>query len=49
VARDTIEEKIVELHSQKKDLAEKLLQGSDMSSKMKIEDVIALLRVACKK
>ena len=44
VARDTIEEKIVELHSRKKDLAEKLLQGSDLSSKMKIEDVIALLK-----
>jgi hypothetical protein len=37
VASNTIEEKIVELHSQKRDLADNLLEGSEMSGKMSVE------------
>ncbi len=44
VMRDTIEEKIVDLHGAKRDLAENLLDGSDMTGKMSADELLALLR-----
>jgi SNF2 family DNA or RNA helicase len=43
VANDTIEEKIVALHAQKRDLADSLLEGSEMSAKMTLDDMLSLL------
>ena len=43
VAKGTIEEKIVEMHSRKRDLADSLLDGSDMSAKLSTEDLLGLL------
>ena len=44
VAKDTIEEKIIKLHQQKRDLADSLLEGSDMSGSMKADQMLALIR-----
>ncbi len=44
VAKDTIEDKIVELHRHKRDLANSLLEGGDVSGKMSIQDMLELLR-----
>ncbi len=44
IARGTIEEKIVELHNTKRDLADSLLEGSDSSGKLTTEELIGLLR-----
>lgn len=44
VCKDTIEEKIVKLHQEKRDLAGSLLEGSDMSAKMSSEDLLDLIR-----
>ncbi len=46
VMKDTIEEKIIELHSTKRDLADDLLEGADMSGKMSAEELLALIREA---
>ncbi|MFP6806355.1 MAG: SNF2-related protein [Pseudomonadales bacterium] len=43
VVNNTIEEKIVRLHAQKRDLADSLLEGSEVSGKMSLDDVLALL------
>jgi SNF2 family DNA or RNA helicase len=43
VAKDTIEEKIVDLHRHKRDLADSLLEGSDMSGKISTEELLRLL------
>ena len=43
VAKDTIEDKIVDLHRHKRDLANSLLEGGEVSGKMSIEDMMALL------
>ncbi len=43
VAKDTIEEKIVSLHQHKRDLADSLLEGADMSGKMSTEDLLRLI------
>ncbi|MFK5950127.1 MAG: DEAD/DEAH box helicase [Methylococcales bacterium] len=43
VASNTIEEKIVQLHSQKRDLADNLLEGSEMSGKMSVEAMLHLI------
>ncbi|MGA1262714.1 MAG: DEAD/DEAH box helicase [Prochlorothrix sp.] len=43
VAQGTIEEKIVELHQHKRDLADSLLEGTEMSGKMSTEDLLNLL------
>ena len=43
VAKDTIEEKIVDLHRHKRDLADSLLEGADMSGKMSTEALLALI------
>jgi len=44
VTQGTIEEKIVELHHQKRDLADSLLQGTDSAHKLTANDLIALLK-----
>ena len=44
VMKDTIEEKIVDLHSSKRDLADSLLEGTDMSGKISAEELLALVR-----
>lgn len=43
VAQQTIEEKIVALHHQKRNLAESLLEGSDMSGKISIDELLRLI------
>jgi superfamily II DNA or RNA helicase len=43
VAKDTIEEKIVDLHHYKRDLADSLLEGADMSGKMSTEELLRLI------
>ncbi|MDR3331476.1 MAG: DEAD/DEAH box helicase [Synergistaceae bacterium] len=44
VARDTIEERIVDLHAWKKDLAESLLDESDTASRLSADDMLRLIR-----
>ena len=44
VAKHTIEESIVNLHSHKRDLADSLLEGSDLSGKMSANEMLALLQ-----
>ena len=46
VAQDTIEEKIVALHHQKRDLAERLLEGTGASGKISAEELLELLQRA---
>ena len=43
VTKGTIEEKIVALHRQKRDLADSLLEGSDISAKMPTEELLELI------
>jgi superfamily II DNA or RNA helicase len=43
VAQGTIEEKIVDLHQSKRDLADSLLEGADVSGKISTEELLALL------
>lgn len=43
VAKDTIEDKIVDLHKHKRDLANSLLEGGEVSGKMSVEDMLALI------
>jgi SNF2 family DNA or RNA helicase len=44
VARGTIEEGIVELHHHKRDLADSLLEGTEMAARMSPQDMLAMLR-----
>jgi superfamily II DNA or RNA helicase len=44
VAQGTIEEKIVALHHQKRDLAERLLEGTGASGKISTEELLELLQ-----
>jgi superfamily II DNA or RNA helicase len=44
VARHTIEEGIVDLHKHKRDLADSLLEGSDMSARMSPGDMLKMLQ-----
>ena len=44
VAGHTIEEKIIQLHNTKRDLADSLLEGSDQSAKLSMEELMALIR-----
>jgi superfamily II DNA or RNA helicase len=44
VAQNTIEEKIVDLHRHKRDLADGLLEGADMSGKMSTDELLHLLQ-----
>ena len=44
VSKGTIEDKIVALHKTKRDLADSLLAGSDVSSKVSTEQLLALIQ-----
>ena len=44
VTRGTIEEKIIALHRKKRDLADSLLDGSDIAGKISAEDLLRLIR-----
>ncbi|MDX9834675.1 MAG: DEAD/DEAH box helicase, partial [Desulfobulbus sp.] len=44
VARNTIEEKIVSLHGEKRDLADSLLEGTDASARISAKDLLRLIR-----
>ncbi len=44
VAKDTIEDKIVELHKHKRDLASSLLEGGEVSGKMSVEEMLELIK-----
>jgi superfamily II DNA or RNA helicase len=44
VARNTIEDKIVQLHDHKRGLADDLLEGSDLSGKMSLDEMMSLLK-----
>ncbi|MDR1860753.1 MAG: DEAD/DEAH box helicase [Bacteroidales bacterium] len=46
VTENTIEEKILQLHARKRNLAEELLAGSDMSARLTVNDMLELLREA---
>lgn len=43
VAKGTIEDKIVELHAHKRDLADSLLEGTEMSGKMSTDELLTLI------
>lgn len=43
IAEDTIEEKILRLHETKKSLADALLEGTDVSSRLSRDEILALL------
>ncbi|MBD2770910.1 DEAD/DEAH box helicase [Iningainema tapete] len=43
VAKDTIEDKIVDLHHHKRDLADSLLEGADISGKISTEALLELM------
>ncbi|RMD73085.1 MAG: DEAD/DEAH box helicase, partial [Bacteroidetes bacterium] len=44
VAAHTIEEKILKLHDEKRDLADALLAGTDASARLSLEDLMQLLQ-----
>jgi superfamily II DNA or RNA helicase len=44
VARHTIEEGIVDLHRHKRDLADSLLEGSDVAARLSPDDMLAMLQ-----
>ncbi len=44
VAKNTIEEKIVKLHQEKRDLAGSLLDGTDISGKISVDELVQLIR-----
>jgi SNF2 family DNA or RNA helicase len=46
ITENTIEEKILNLHAHKRDLADSLLEGSDASAKMTSADLLALMKSA---
>lgn len=46
VTRGTIEEKIVELHQRKRNLAESLLEDTDLGGQMSADDLLSLIRDA---
>jgi len=46
VARDTIEERIVELHRHKRDLAHSLLSGTDVSGRLSTQQLLELMRAS---
>ena len=45
IVRDSIEEKILDLHRSKRDLASDLLEGTEVSAKLSEEDLLNLMRV----
>ncbi|GAB4228809.1 MAG: DEAD/DEAH box helicase [Elainellaceae cyanobacterium] len=45
VAKNTIEDKIVDLHQHKRDLADSLLEGAEMSGKMSTDELLQLIHI----
>jgi len=43
IAEDTIEQKIVELHARKRELASELLRGADIGAKLTFEEMLSLI------
>ncbi|HVI47243.1 MAG TPA: DEAD/DEAH box helicase [Chitinophaga sp.] len=43
IARQTIEEKIIDLHHNKRDLADRLLEGTDQSAKLSAQELMELI------
>ena len=43
ITSNTIEEKIVQLHAKKRDLADGLLEGTDISGRISTSELIALI------
>jgi SNF2 family DNA or RNA helicase len=46
ITSNTIEEKIVRLHQEKRDLASSLLEGSDVGARISAEELLELIRGA---
>jgi SNF2 family DNA or RNA helicase len=44
VVKDSIEEKIVKLHEQKRDLANALLEGTDAGSVLSVDELVELIQ-----
>ena len=44
IMQDTIEQRITELHATKRDLADSLLEGTEMSGKLSAEELLKLIR-----
>ena len=44
VAENTIEEKIVKLHAEKRDLADSLLEGTESSAKLTADDLLNMIK-----
>jgi superfamily II DNA or RNA helicase len=44
ITKGTIEERIVRLHHEKRDIADKLLEGTDQATKLTVEELIDILR-----
>jgi superfamily II DNA or RNA helicase len=44
ITQDTIEQQIVSLHRQKRDLADSLLDGGELSARISADDLLALMR-----
>ena len=44
ITRGTIEEKILDLHSTKRELADSLLEGSESTGRLSAEQLLALIR-----
>ncbi len=44
IAENTIEEKIIDLHRTKRDLADSLLEGSDRSARLSLDELVALIK-----
>ncbi|GHT02869.1 hypothetical protein AGMMS49525_07030 [Bacteroidia bacterium] len=44
VSENTIEEKIIQLHATKRDLADTLLKGSDISAKLSLNEMVELIK-----
>ncbi|MBW4418907.1 MAG: DEAD/DEAH box helicase [Myxacorys californica WJT36-NPBG1] len=46
ITKDTIEEKIVELHQHKRDLADSLLEGTEASGKISTDELLKLIQMS---
>ncbi|MDR0995375.1 MAG: DEAD/DEAH box helicase [Tannerella sp.] len=44
VAEGTIEEKIIQLHNRKRDMADSLLEGSDKAANLSLDEIIGLIK-----
>jgi SNF2 family DNA or RNA helicase len=44
ITQDTIEQRISELHAKKRDLADSLLEGAEMSGKLSADELLKLIR-----